>query len=110
MNTNPTMLSRFSLYTGNARVFLLPEQRAQLVKRRVGANRDHVGTRRHDLADERVAEVHDRLQQPPLVAFDQALFFAGLEVACAASPLSASAGGVVRLARLDRDRGGSPWR
>ena len=37
--------------------------------------------------DERVAEVDDRLQQPPLVAFDQPLLFAGLEVGVRDLPL-----------------------
>ena len=57
----------------DARVLLLAEERAQLVERRVGADRDHVGPRRHHLAHERVAEVDDRLQQPPFVPFDQPL-------------------------------------
>ena len=35
----------------DARVLLLAEQRAQLAERRVGADRDDVGPRRHDLAD-----------------------------------------------------------
>ncbi len=44
------------------------------------ANRDDVGTRRHHLAYERTAEVHDRLQQLALVALDEPLIGAGIEV------------------------------
>ena len=49
------------------RVLLLPEQRAQILQRGVGANRNDVGARRHDLADDGLGEVDDRLQQ--LAAF-----------------------------------------
>jgi hypothetical protein len=61
---------------GDPRILLLTEERQQLVERRVAADRDDVRPRRHDLADERVAEVHDRLQQAPAVPFDDALVVA----------------------------------
>ena len=47
----------------NARVLLLAEERAQFADGRLGRNRDDVGPRRHDFANERTAEVDDRLQE-----------------------------------------------
>ena len=60
----------------HARVLLLGETpaAARPASRRHCA--DDVGTRRHDLTDERVAEVDDRLQQPALLALDQAFLLA----------------------------------
>jgi hypothetical protein len=58
----------------DARVLLLAEERAQLVERGIGANRNHVGARRHDLAHERVAEIDDGPQQLPLIPLDETLF------------------------------------
>ncbi len=49
------------------RILLLTDQLTELVERRVRADRDDVGTRRHDLAHERVAKVHDRTEQPAFV-------------------------------------------
>ena len=49
--------------------------------------RDDVGARRHHLAHQRVAEIDDRLQQPPLVPLDQSLLLAGLEVGVRDFPL-----------------------
>ena len=61
-------------------ILLLTEEGAQLVKRRVRLDGDDIGSRCHDLADQRVAEVHDGLEEPPLVAFDEALLFACFQV------------------------------
>ena len=61
--TNPRMLSRLSAEDRNARILLLAEQRAKIVERRVGRNRDDVGPRCHDLAHQRVAEIDDRFQK-----------------------------------------------
>ena len=48
-------------------ILLLAKQRAQPVERLVGRNRDDVGARRHHFANQRVAEVDDRLQELALV-------------------------------------------
>ena len=45
------------------RVLLFAEERAEILQRRIHADRDNVGTRRHDLADDRLGEVDDRLEQ-----------------------------------------------
>ena len=50
-----------------ARILLLLHELPQVVDRRVRADRDDVGPRRHHLAHQRLAEVHDRSQQPALV-------------------------------------------
>jgi len=47
----------------DARVALLAELRPQIGQRGLGGDGDEVGTRRHDLARQRVAEVDDRAQQ-----------------------------------------------
>ena len=61
------------LEDGNARVFLLAEERAQLPNRRFGRDGDDVRTRRHDLADQRAAEIDDGLQQGALLLLDEVL-------------------------------------
>ncbi len=53
---------------------------------------DDVGTRRHHLAHERVAEVDDRLQQAPLLALDEPLLLRRLRRRCVASPVPSSVG------------------
>ena len=68
------------LVDGKARVLLLEEQRAHVADGRGVADRDDVGPRRHHLADERVAEVDDALQQPALLAFDQPFLLRGVDV------------------------------
>ena len=48
-------------------VFLLADELPELVDGGVRADRDDIGTRRHDFAHQRVAEIDDRAQQPVLV-------------------------------------------
>src|SRR5262245_37313008 len=50
---------------GKARVLLLAEERAQIADGRLVPDRDDVGARRHHLADQRVPEVDDALEQLP---------------------------------------------
>ena len=99
------------------RVFLLLHELAQVVDRRVGANRDDVRPRRHHFAHERLAEVDDRSQQPALVGAAPARRRRG--DAASAAPARRSAGSRGRaLGRADpadderrqRRRAGSPQR
>ena len=62
------------------RVFLLAEQRAQIPNRGVLVDRDDVGARRHHFADERIAEVHDTLQQTTLFSLNNPFLLAAVEV------------------------------
>ena len=45
----------------------------RLLDRRVGLDRDHVGARQHHLAHDGVAELEDRVDEPPLLALDRLL-------------------------------------
>ena len=94
----------------DARVFLLAEERAQLVERCVGMDRDHVGARRHHLTHKRVAEVDNRPEQPALVSFDEPLFLPRFEVGVRRFPRvrirgrrRAAVGFHLRAARIGRD-------
>ena len=62
------------------RVLLLLKERSQIADRRVVADRDDVGTRRHHLAHERIAEIDDALQQPALLALDQSFLLGRVDV------------------------------
>ena len=71
MNTKPGDVVEALLEDRKPRVFLLAEERPQFADRRLLGNGDDVGPRRHHLAHERVAEVHDALEQPALLALDE---------------------------------------
>jgi hypothetical protein len=74
------MLSRLSLYAGKARVLLLLEQRADVADGGRVADRHDIRTRRHHLADQRVAKVDDALQEPALFTLNDPLFGRGVDV------------------------------
>ena len=62
------------------RVLLLAKERAELADRRAFPDGDDIGPRRHHFAHQRVAEIDDALQEPPLFAFDQALLLRRLDI------------------------------
>ena len=68
------------LVDGKARVLLLAEERAEGADRRCLPDRDDIRPRRHHLADERVTEIDDALQQPPFLAFDDPFLLGALDV------------------------------
>ncbi len=61
---------------------LLAEERAQFADGRLGRNRDDVGPWRHDFANERTAEVDDRLQERAFFALDQIWLVTVLDAIC----------------------------
>ena len=75
-NTKPAMLSRLSLKTGNREYSCSRNSARRSPMVASSRMRDDVGARRHDLADQRVAEVDDALQQPALLAFDDPFLLA----------------------------------
>ena len=70
------MLSRLSLKTGNREYSCSRNSARRSPIVAASADRDDVGPRRHHLADQRVAEVDDALQQPPLFALDEPFLLA----------------------------------
>ena len=100
------MLSRLSLKTGNREYSCSRNSARRSPIVASSRMRDDVGPRRHHLADERVAEVDDALQQPALLALDDALLLAAVStyafagvVGVLASASSAPGSGASRGAR-----------
>ena len=65
---------------GKPRVLLFAEQRAQFADGGRVPDRDDIGARRHHLAHQRVAEIDDALEKLSLLALDDSLLLAGVEV------------------------------
>ena len=75
MNTKPAMLSRLSLYTGNREYSCSRNSARSSPMVAVLGHGDDIGPRRHHLAHQRVAEVHDALEELALFALDEPLLF-----------------------------------
>src|SRR5262249_2070929 len=64
----------------DSRVLLLPEARAEFPDGRRLIQRNDVRPRRHDFADQRIAEIDDALEQAPLFSLNQPFLRSRLDV------------------------------
>ena len=62
---------------GNARELLVYDKLTKIFERCIGRNRDDCRPRRHHLTNRLAAERHDRLDQPPVLLFDDSFLGSG---------------------------------